>query len=276
MRRRSHPWIAALFGVVWGLGLAVLLQQFGVVALDPQTVYLIPFAAALLSGARARIRKRRAAASSLAFAALIIPVSFLASVSATCGIDLDGVRLSSTSFNDPFVIGEDLDRLEITIQEPVDGRNANAWVEIGAFHVWEGPIGEIERTFVANRETSPFGSVPGLYHIGVEIEGICSDNGYIRFAGNPIANPVGVAASAAVFIGLIGAWWAGLGPKASAGETTETDEPKELPSTVSARATPSKPSAEVDVPSDAPIGHSVRFQPTFDAGSHVVEEVIHE
>jgi hypothetical protein len=278
MRRVARTGIAILFGVLWGLGVAVLLQQFSVLPLDPLTIYGIPLAAAVLSGARAWVRRRPPASVSAIVVLLSIPVSFLSLQSGVCEVVLDGeLFLAETSIADPFEVGEDDDRLEITILGPPSDAVAEAWVEIGAIPIYFGrsPIPEGETTFIVDRESSPVGDAPGLYHIGGGIDGTCSVDGYVKVAGNPMTNPAGPAAAAAVVVGLVGAWWAGRartddGPATDGhpGEERETTKGR-----VSTRTVPGPSFAELDLPADEPIGHAVRFEPTFDGGTHTIEEV---
>jgi hypothetical protein len=108
----------------------------------------------------------------------------------------------------------------------------------------------------------------------VDIDGACSEDGYIRIAGNPLANPAGQAASAALVVGLLGAWWAGRSPRGNGHIPDEesNDQSDEPLSRVSARSAPGSPSVELDLPSDEPIGHTVRFEPDAGVGTHDLEE----
>ncbi len=278
MRRVARTVIAMLFGVLWGLGVAALLQQFSVLPLDPLSLYGIPLAAAVLSGARAWVRRRPPASVAALVVLLSTPTWFLSLQSGVCDVVLDGERfLAETSIGDPFEVGEDDDRLEITILGPPSDAVAEAWVEIGAIPIYFGrsPIPEGEMTFIVDRESSPVGDAPGLYHIGGGIDGTCSIDGYVKVAGNPMTNPAGPAAAAAVLVGLVGAWWAGR-PRPDDGPSTDGESDEERETTrgrVSTRTTSGPSFAELDLPADEPIGHTVRFVPTFEGGTHSIEEV---
>jgi hypothetical protein len=210
--------MTALSGVIWGVGLAVLLQQFGLVPLGPLSLYGIPVVAALLSLLWTRSRGRAAVAGSLTIIAVAGVMSVAALQESGCAAVIsadDGNHrdLSDTEIGDPFVVGEDDESIEISVTGPDSGNEARAWVEIGGTKItpktWSEGFSGGDATFRVQRSESPIGNVPGIFHVGAEIVGECSIDGYVKIAGNPLTNPIGQGAISAMFLGLIGTWWAG-------------------------------------------------------------------
>jgi hypothetical protein len=242
--------MAALSGVIWGVGLAVLLQQFGLVPLGPLSLYGIPAVAALLSLLwTRRARGRPAVSGSLAVVALVVPLSLAALQEGGCAVFIesstDGERsLSATSIGDPFVVSEEAESLQVTVEGPPTGSRITAWVEIGGARIvpwtWSERSQGGRATFGIDRDDSPIGPISGLFHVGGEIEGECSVDGYVRIAGNPMTGPVGQGAAAALFLGLVGTWWIGR-PR---GNAPRKDESSLRPVEESAEEPQPEPSVE--------------------------------
>jgi hypothetical protein len=216
--RRGRSFLGGLAGVVWGLGGAVLTQQTGVLPLDAPLLYGLPLAAAFISGTWARARARRAA---LPVAALVVVVAPLAMLVQGAGCDVimttdagTSGSLSGASIGSPLLVDPATDgavRLDLTADDLAG--TARYWVEFGGLRI---TAPDEAFTGSGSQAVYPLDDgflglplLPGLYHVGGEIDGVCSGDGYVRVAGSPFANPVGIAASAAVVLGLLGTWAAG-------------------------------------------------------------------
>lgn len=238
MANAGRLMIAALSGVVWGSGLAVLLQQFGLVPLGPLSLYGIPLLAALLSLLWARVRRRPAVAGTLAIIAVAAAMPFAALQEPNCRIVIatgDGNHrdLADTEITDPFVVGEDDQFIEIIVEGPASDSGARAWVEIGGIEIspetWSEGFSGGSTVFFIERDQSPIGDVPGLFHVGAEIIGQCSIDGYVKIEGNPLTNPVGQGAATAMLLGLLGTWWAGRPRRVSPPRAAEPPQDPEPP-----------------------------------------------
>jgi hypothetical protein len=131
--------------------------------------------------------------------------------------------LQESSFDDPIEI--DLERdiglmVDLAGPESFAGRKAKVWIELGGVRI--DVLEETVRRDRFVREVLPEGSLeqfdvpPGIYHVGGSVENLCSGDGYVRVAGNPLSGLVGQAALGALLVGLLGTWFAGRplrGPK---------------------------------------------------------------
>ncbi len=221
--RRGRTALGAVSGLLWGMGGAVLVQQFGALPLDPPLMYGLPAAAAVLSGAWGRRGDRARMGTAAAAVVLLaaVPALQLAQAVSSCTVSVDGQRLNGTRPSDPIDIDPEQTPVVWVILETRggDGQQAAIWAEFGGFRFNEfsGVIrGErYEQPVVVDDVTTAFGSFPGLYHVGGTV-GDCTGEGYVRVAGNPFTSPVGAGAAGATALGLLGTGLAGTsgsGPK---------------------------------------------------------------
>jgi hypothetical protein len=202
VRRHGRTALGLITGLIWGLGVAVLIQQLGLLPLNPYLLYGAPVGAALVSVLWSRRR----------MAALIVLIPGLVVAQAEpCPVTVNGDSLNESTLFDPVRIPEGFNKIDVTIDVPKAGQGA-LWVEFGGFQVpvRSGPI-QLGAFPIEKDELEPF-VAPGLYQIGGTIDGVCTGSGYIRIEGNPLDSPVGQAAAGAVVIGLLGTWLAGRRP----------------------------------------------------------------
>ncbi|MEN8113773.1 MAG: hypothetical protein ABFS21_05245 [Actinomycetota bacterium] len=239
--RRGRPILAVISGLLWGLGVAVLASMYGLTTLGPVVLYGVTGGAAVLSFLWSRHRSSSNAAPFVAIALLMPAALWAQTGGCEVGVEPPGTLLGDTSLSDPLTIDPD-DEETVTVfvwtEEPVEGANAEIWLEIGGVKVplRSGSItgNEFVREFDADELLTPFGVLPGLHHVGGSIEDTCEIDGYVRVLGNPLTNPVGIAAAAFVVVGLAGTWFAGgaalpLPTEPSAIEPKPTSPPPEPP-----------------------------------------------
>ncbi len=258
-RRRAFPGV--IFGLLWGLGSAVLVSMYGLRPLDPALVFGLPAGAAVLSALWSR-RSGRAATAALVVLA-VPPLQLSAGLVAqdACDVWVDGQYLPGTTISDPVTVDEDTDPIGVEIHIPDDASDATAWVKIGGIQIdilsataEGGGYREFERSALS------WFDAPGLYEVGGSVAGHCSDSGYVRILGNPLAHPLGQGAAAAVGGGLLGTMLTGRAPSGSHGEggqrrTQRT--PDEHPETERETQPEDEPRGETDAqPEDEPRGET--------------------
>jgi hypothetical protein len=213
MRRSGRPILGLVSGLLWGLGVAVLISMFGLSTLNPPLLYGLTGGAAAISWAWSR-RAYRGSGLHLLVLAVLLP-GILAAQEGECEVWVDpgDTNLNSTSPSNPIVIDPDNeDPITVVVWSPmgVEDGYAEIWLEVGgvAVPLRSGSISgnEFIRRFDPDELLTPFGVLPGLHHVGGSIDGVCDVDGYVRVEGNPLTNPVGQAAVALVVIGLGGTW----------------------------------------------------------------------
>jgi hypothetical protein len=199
---------------VWGLGLAVFVQQMGWRPFDPLLVYGLPAAAALLSALWGRRGRRRVGPLAL-IALATIPIF---AQEGGCDVRVSGDvaeerSLVGTSTGDPVIVVRDFEELVFVIE--VDGAgDGDVWVEVGGFRI---PVasgfveGGLQKVVTPN-DLGPLAS-PGLYHVGGTVHGLCTGGGYVRIEGRPWDNPYGIGGMGLFGLGLFGTWFAGRRPR---------------------------------------------------------------
>lgn len=213
MRRRRRTTLGVVSGLIWGLGVVVLVQQLGWRPFDPLLVYGVPAVAVFLSGLRGgRRRGRRTVALFILLPAIVLAQAQQCDV-VVYGFGEREVPLTGRGIDDPVEIPEDFGMIGVAVN--IDGQgDGEVWVEVGGIRIpvleefFEG-----RGTVEVSRESMGAFRAPGLYHVGGSVEGICSGSGYILIKGSPLDNLVGQVAIGAVVIGLFGTWLAGRGPE---------------------------------------------------------------
>jgi hypothetical protein len=210
--------MGAAGGALWGAGVAVLVQQYGLWPLDAALAYGAPLGAALLSGAWGRTRSRRTTVASAAIVVLLVPPAFGMFQQRGCDAFIEvgeGGLLSETSPTDPIRVDPEVDgAIGVTVVGGgFEGRDGRVWIEFGGIPVFiehGAAEDEVYEEFdLRDNGFADLGGAPGIYHVGGEVDGICSIDGYIRILGNPMTGPVGPAAAGAVGLGLLMTWGAG-------------------------------------------------------------------
>jgi len=209
--RRGRPILGAIGGAIWGAGAAVLIQQFGLWPLDRDLAFGAPVGAALVSALWGRLGGRRVVTGAAMMIVALGPAIPIALQSATCDVQLtttsDSQSLANTAPASPFVVDPAVDQA-VTVEIPADsgGTTGEVWVEFAGISLlqWPGTVnGALSESIdLANNGRIDFTRLPGVYHIGGTIDGVCSGEGYVRITGNPLAGPVGLGASGAVVLGL--------------------------------------------------------------------------
>lgn len=211
--RPRRTFLGAFSGLIWGFGTAVLISMYGVRPLDPALVFGVPAAAAALSAVWSRRSGRAATAALVLLAVPPLQLSARVSAQAACEVWVDGQYLPGSSVSDPVVVDEDTDPIAVEITIPDDASDAAAWVKIGGIEIEilsAAAQGGGYREF--DRSALTWFDAPGLYEVGGSVAGHCSDSGYVRILGNPLAHPLGQGAAAAVALGLFGTMLAGRTP----------------------------------------------------------------
>ena len=216
--RLGRVFIAALGGVLWGAGIAVLVQQFGLWPLDPGLAYGAPLAAALISGIWAARNSRLRGGTAAALLLFAIP-ALAGSGEPVCAIEVStgsgSALLADTSRSSPFVVDPEVDdTLEFAVFADAPGASGRIWMEIGGVPVLYHDVtvsgGSLTLTHVLNEGgIDGLAGSPGIYHLGGSVDGVCSGDGYVAIAGNPLASPIAQTAAAAVGFGLLVTWLAG-------------------------------------------------------------------
>lgn len=231
MRRFARFSLGALSGFVWGLGVAALIQLYGLRPLHPLLLYGLPLLGAVLSAAWTGFRVR---GTTVAVAAL-----FLADPARVVGqepecevlVEFPGgsrADLAASTPSDPIQVDPDsLEGLVIEIAGPGSfvRRRPELWIELGGFRIQligagtETLTADPVRHVVTEEDLADAPPIPpGIYHVGGRVPGVCATEGYVRIGGNPFDHPAGWVAAGAVLAGLLGTWLtgrAGRGPKRS-------------------------------------------------------------
>jgi hypothetical protein len=245
VRRRRRTPLGVVSGLIWGLGVVVVVQQLGWRPFDPVLVYGVPAVTAILGGLRGSRRHHRRGTAALF---IVLPAILLAQAE-PCDVVVFGfgegeVRLIGRGIDDPVLIPGDFEAIGVAVN--VDGEGDGVvWVEVGGIRIpvlddyFEGR-GSVE----VSREDMGALRAPGLYHVGGSVEGICSGSGYILIEGSPLDNLIGQIAIGAVIVGLLGTWLAGRGPwegpRGDTGEKESEIRDSEQPPTLHA-GTPIRP-----------------------------------
>lgn len=217
MTRRTRSVLGTVGGILWGAGIAVLVQQYGLWPLDAALAYGAPLAAAVFSGFWARGRAGRVAGASAALAVLLVPTMVGAFQSSTCDAFINGRPLAESSPTEPIPIDPDEGAIRVELEAAVEGVRGEVWIEFGGIRALQ-QSGEVNGGFsheydLRDNGIADLSGAPGLYHLGGSIEGTCTVDGYVDIAGNPLANPVGQGAAAAVVIGILITWIGGRPPR---------------------------------------------------------------
>ena len=213
MTRRVRTVMGSIGGILWGAGVAVLVQQYGLWPLDPALAYGAPLAAALMSGGFGRVRARSSGSRvSAAMAVVMVPALIVAFQTGGCDVivhSAGGAPLSATTPRDPISIDPE-EQPSIVVElvgDAIDDRRGELWIEVGGVPILTRSgiaRGGLLREFnLWDNGLAGFGGAPGIYHIAGSIDGVCSVDGYVRIAGNPLTGPVGLGGAGAVGIGVL-------------------------------------------------------------------------
>ncbi len=216
--RLGRSLIGAAGGALWGAGVAVLIQQYGVWPLDPGLAYGAPLAAAVVSGSWAGRRSRRSRRVTAALVLLALPV-LAGSEEPVCVVEVStgsgSALLADTSARSPFEVDPDVDdTIEFEVFAEAPGAIGRVWVEMGGIPVLhhEGPVSEGSPTVTHMLNEGGLDGLagsPGIYHLGGSIDGVCSGEGYVAITGDPLTSPIAQTAAGAVGLGLLVTWLAG-------------------------------------------------------------------
>jgi hypothetical protein len=223
VKRLGRIVLGTIGGLLWGAGTAVLVQQYGLWPLDPALAYGAPLAASAISGLWSRSRSKSVARTQTAAALAMIPVLVLAFQQPGCDVTLSTESnfgtLAATSPSSPFTVDPATDSriiVEVAAGDG-DGRVGEVWIEFGGIPVFTDSdvvSGSMQGEFdLTDNGYVDLSGAPGIYHIGGSIKGLCTADGYVRIAGNPLTAPVGQAAAGAVVLGLLLTWAGGRPPK---------------------------------------------------------------
>jgi hypothetical protein len=238
MTRLLRTLTGAIGGALWGAGAAVLIQQYGLWPLDIALAYGAPLAGAVLSGAYGRARGRRATAASAAVVLLLLPPVVGMFQQPGCRVFIeasDGRPLGDSSPADPIRIDPDVDPVVgVRVSgEGLNGRAGRVWIEFGGIPTFieRGTARDdlYEEFDLGDNGIADLGGAPGIYHVGGEVDGICSVDGYIEILGNPMTGPIAPAALGAVGIGLLMTWSAGRPPRTGTAPRRRRLEPNGKP-----------------------------------------------
>jgi hypothetical protein len=271
MTRRLRTLVGAIGGALWGAGAAVLIQQYGLWPLDIALAYGAPLGAAVLSGLWGRTRSARSATASAAVMLLLLPptVGVFQQPGCRAFVDAaDGGFLSESTPADPIRIDPEADAvIRVTVfGDGIDGRSGRVWIELGGVPVFierGTAAGEMYEEFdLRDNGFADLGGAPGIYHVGGEIEGVCSIDGYIRILGNPWTSPIGPAAAGAIAIGLLMTWGAGRPPRSGRSPRHRRLEPNGKPievGDVAVRSPSLEGEVEVHEPTETAINRVARW-----------------
>lgn len=236
---KAKPFAGLIFGLVFGLAVAVLLQQAGIWPLDRLTVYLLPALMALLFIFLAQIgRKNVPWALTVALLLLVAPVAYgltgigefgeSGQLNGGCTVDaatdLDTTIVTDTSRSEPFRVDPDGGLTWFaTSPAPITDHVWEIWVVIGNFEyvVADGgsPNADLDqdnfgdepsvRGYVESLGVRSGEQIRGVYEVGGFIDGSsgCDGFGFVVIEGDFLETLISKIALALALLALIIFLW---------------------------------------------------------------------
>ncbi|MDH3190922.1 MAG: hypothetical protein OEM39_09865 [Acidimicrobiia bacterium] len=236
---KEKPFVGLIFGLIFGLAVAVLLQQAGVWPLDKLTVYLVPGLVALLFVFLARIgRKSVPSALTVVLVILIAPIAYgltgigefdeSGQLNGGCTVDaatdLDTTIVTDTKRSEAFRVDPDGGLTWFaTSPVPITDHEWEIWVVIGNFEyvVADGGSANTDldqdnfgdepsvRGYVEDLGIRSGDQIRGVYEVGGFIEGSsgCDGFGFVVIEGGFLETLISKTALAVALLALIIFLW---------------------------------------------------------------------
>ncbi len=236
---KAKPFAGLIFGLIFGLAVAVLLQQAGIWPLDKLTVYLLPALMALLFIFLAKIGRQNVPwALTVALLLLVAPVAYgltgigefgeSGQLNGGCTVDaatdLDTTIVTDTSRSEPFRVDPDGGLTWFaTSPAPITDHVWEIWVVIGSFEyvVADGgsPNTDLDednfgdepsvRGYVEDLGVRSGDQIRGVYEVGGFIEGSsgCDGFGFVVIEGGFLETLISKLALAVAALALIIFLW---------------------------------------------------------------------
>jgi hypothetical protein len=246
---KAKPFTGLIFGLIFGLAIAVLIQQAGIWPLDKLTVYLLPALVALLFIFLAKIgRKNVPWALAVALLLLVAPIAYgltgigefdeSGQLNGGCTVeaftDLDTTTVTDTKRSDAFRVDPDGSLTWFaTSPAPITDHEWEIWVVIGNFEyvVADGgsPNSDLDqdnfgdepsvRAYVEDLGIRSGEQIRGVYEVGGFIQGSsgCDGFGFVVIEGGFLETLISKIALAVALLALIIFLWIIL-----SGRDTET------------------------------------------------------
>lgn len=230
MRR---PLSGALLGLILGLAIAVILQQFGVWPLDRLTVFLLPALVGLLAMTLTSIGRVGSRGTLVVALIITLPLAVWGALgfgelnesgqlnggcTVSAASDLDATTVTDTSRGDPFRIAPQGGLTWIATSPSVfDDYMWEIWTEIGGVtyplaseenqdndggsQVNEGDVSNV--TEYATARDIPLDEIRGAIIVGGDAAGACDGFGFVVLEGDPFETLVSQIALAVAILALI-------------------------------------------------------------------------